>query len=286
MESLIKAGAFDSFGASRAYQLSVLGKIMGRVSAELKERANGQEMLFQSPVASHQSPVDNNIEVEEFSPEDLLRMEKEMLGMYISSHPLQFVADSLEGQTSTKITDISEMREGNVITIGGLLSSCRRITTKKGDLMMIGTIEDLSGDIQLIVFPKTYKKCSELCNNDQVVVVKGKVNRDMRTDEYNVVAESVDPMAEMEKKRSLHIELVGVKDPEVLSRMKEILLSSNGGDPVIIRMDGKRIELGNDYNIDINPDLMGELEKLLGSGAVNVEFRAVKKETESQEVSF
>ncbi|MEA3493161.1 MAG: DNA polymerase III subunit alpha [Candidatus Margulisiibacteriota bacterium] len=286
IESLVKSGAFDSFGSSRAYQLGALAKVLSRASVEQKERANGQAVLFQSSEVSHHAPVDNNVVVEEFSPEELLKMEKDMLGMYISSHPLQFVADSLEGQTSTKIADIPEMREGNVITIGGLLSSCRRITTKKGDLMMIGSIEDLSGDIQLIVFPKTYKKCSELCNNDQVVIVRGKVNRDMRTDEHNVVAEGVDPMAAMEKKRSLHVELVGVKDKNILAKLKDMLLSSNGTDPVLIRMDGKRIELGPEYNVEINPDLVAELEKLLGTGAVKVEFKSVKIEKKTEEVSF
>jgi DNA polymerase-3 subunit alpha len=284
IESLIKAGAFDSFGSSRAYQLGILSKIMGRVAAEQKERANGQSMLFESHAVRQAPPAENNIEVDEFSPEELLRMEKEMLGIYVSSHPLEYVSESLEAQVKQKIEEIPEMREGEELRIGGILASCRKITTRKGDLMMVGNIEDKSGEISLVVFPKTFARCAEFCNNDQIVVVKGKVNRDMRTDEYNVVAEELTPMEEMEKKRFLHIELVGVKDPRVLSKMKETLQAAKGEDPIFIRMDGKMIELGSGFKVDINPDLISDLEKVLGSGSVKVEFRAVKKEKPPAEV--
>jgi DNA polymerase-3 subunit alpha len=288
IESLIKAGAFDSFGMGRAYQLSILSKVLGRVAAEQKERANGQETLFEFQAKDHKPHTTGEIneEIEEFPPEQLLRMEKEMLGLYISSHPLEFLRDSLEGQTNSKIADISERREGEVIKIGGLLSDCRRITTRRGDMMLVGNIEDLTGSIPLVVFPKTYEKCAALLNNDEVVVVKGKVNRDMRTDDYNIVAETVEPMEELEKVRSLHIELVGVKENQVLSRMKDILMFFKGEDPVFIRMDGRNIAIGKSFHVDINPELVSQLEELLGSGAVNVEFRAVKKEPKSQEVSF
>ncbi|KPJ64139.1 DNA polymerase III subunit alpha [candidate division WOR-1 bacterium DG_54_3] len=288
IESLIKAGAFDSFGLGRAYQLSILSKVLGKVAAEQKERANGQEMLFQfeSQVTSHEPPVESEAVIEEFPPEQLLRMEKEILGLYISSHPLEYLRDSLEGQTNTRIADISEMREGELIRIGGLLSDCRRITTRRGDMMLVANIEDLSGSIPLVVFPKAYEKCAALLNNDEVVVVKGRINRDMRTDEVNVVAETVEPMEELEKVRSLHIELVGIKDKHTLSRMKEILSFFKGEDPVFVRMDGRRIALGRNFHIDINPELVSQLEELLGGGAVKVEFRAVKKEPEPEEVTF
>jgi DNA polymerase-3 subunit alpha len=286
IESLIKAGAFDSFGAGRAYPLGILEKVLSKVATEQRERQNGQEALFQmqSAVAGFSFPEETAIE--EFAPEQKLRMEKEMLGLYISSHPLEYVKDSLEGQTNTKIADISDMREGETVKIGGLLSDCRRLVTKRGDNMLVANIEDMSGNISLVVFPRVYEKTGALLNNDEVVVVTGKINRDMRTDEYNVVAENIEPMVELEKIRSLHIELVSVREQSVLSRMKEILLFYRGEDPVYIRMDGKGIQLGKGYTVDINPELVGQLEELLGSGAVKVEFRAVKREKAAEEISF
>jgi len=286
IESLIKAGAFDSFGAGRAYPLGILEKVLSKVATEQRERANGQERLFQMQAAAADYSFPEETTIEEFAPEQKLRLEKEMLGLYISSHPLEYVKDSLEGQTNTKIADISDMREGETVKIGGLLSDCRRLTTKRGDNMLVANIEDMSGNISLVVFPKVYEKTGALLNNDEVVVVKGKINRDMRTEEYNVVAENIEPMVELEKIRSLHIELVSVREQSVLSRMKEILLFYRGEDPVYIRMDGKGIQLGKSYTVDINPELVGQLEELLGSGAVKVEFRAVKKEKAAEEISL
>ncbi|NQT29142.1 MAG: DNA polymerase III subunit alpha [Candidatus Saganbacteria bacterium] len=288
IESLIKAGAFDSLGSGRAYMLGILSKTMSRAATAQKEKASGQGILFEVQSAEHRTQTGdgNETEIEEFPPEQLLRMEKELLGLYISSHPLEYVKDSLEGQTNNKIADVPDMREGEIVKIGGLLSECRRITTKKGDMMMVATIEDMSGNIGLVVFPRTYAKCSALLNNDEVIVVRGKVNRDIRSDDYNIVAESIEPMEELEKVRSLHIELVGIKENGILSRLKETLLFFKGKDPVVIRMEGKRVALGKSFHVDINPELVATLEGLLGSGAVNIEFRAVKKERELKEVNF
>jgi len=93
-------------------------------------------------------------------------------------------------------------------------------------------------------------------------------------------------MEELEKVRSLHIELVGIEDEQVLSKVKELLLSSTGQDPVFIRMDGKAIAAGKSFHVEINPELVNQLEELLGSGSVNVIYKAVKKEKESEAVSF
>lgn len=294
IESLIKTGAFDSFGQNRAYQLNSMARILSQVATEQKERANGQEVLFDfqsgimvgSPPPGQTAADLSEVAIEEFAPEQLLRMEKELLGLYISSHPLEYVKESLEGQVRQVIADISEMREGEAVKIGGLLSDCRRITTRRGDMMLVANIEDLSGNIGLVVFPRVYEKGAAFLNNDEVIIVNGKINRDMRTEEFNVVAESIEPMVEMEKERSLHIELVGLKDEKTLSLLKEKLLFFKGEDPVIIRIDGRQIALGKSFHVDINPELVAQLEGILGSGAVNVEFRAVKKETEPMEVSF
>lgn len=287
IESLIKAGGFDSFGHGRAYQLNVLGKVLSRAAAEQKEKASGQAALFdfQPSVQSPMSNVDKDIAMDEFPPEQLLKMEKEMLGIYISSHPLEHVRDSLEAQANNKISDIAEMREGEVVKIGGILTETRAITTKKGRMMMVGTIEDLTSSIGLVIFPSTFDKFKEHLKKDAILIVKGKINRDMRSDEFNVVAESIEPMEEFEKVRSLHIELVDVNDSSLLSRMKSLLVGAKGQDPVFIRLDGKMVQLGSGFQVDISPELVEQLEGVLGTGAVNVEFRAIKKDKQKQEVS-
>jgi hypothetical protein len=100
-----------------------------------------------------------------------------------------------------------------------------------------------------------------------------------------MVVDSVEPMQELEKVRSLHIELIDVQDKQVLARMKEILSLHGGGDPVYIRMDGKSVELNKNNWVNINPDLIEQLEKLLGNGSINVEF-SVQRKREPAEMNF
>jgi len=282
IESLIKAGAFDSLGGSRAYLLAVFEKNMERANKEQKEKASGQEALFDfQPQVDNQELKEEEVgQIVEFSPKEMLKMEKDLLGLYISSHPLEQLKDSLEGQVKHKIAEVLEKYEGDNVVIGGLISGSRKISTKKGDMMMIANLEDLSASIPIIVFPKSYEKFQSALFDDAVVIIRGRMNRDARTDELNVVVENVEPLAELENVRSLHVEVVDVKDKQVLERLKEILMFYKGDDPVVIYYDGNKITASSKYHVDINPDLVAQIEELLGTGSVRVEFNHVKKEVE------
>lgn len=282
IESLIKSGACDSFGKSRAYLLSIYEKVLAKVAAHQKEKISGQVFLFDLGFGGNNDETymeDSFTDVEpvSYTPEEFLRMEKELLGLYISNHPLENLKDSLEGQVGARIADIQEKYEGDVVKIGGLISSARKINTKKGDMMLIANLEDLSGSVPVIVFPKTYEKYAHLLNEDAVVVVKGKINRDSRTEELNVWAETIEALVELEKVRALHIEIIDIKDGNVLNLLKEILLFYKGNEPVIIYYESKKIFTGSRYHVDINPKLVSQIEELLGTGSVRVEFKHVKK---------
>ncbi|MFA6549528.1 MAG: hypothetical protein WCT39_06350, partial [Candidatus Margulisiibacteriota bacterium] len=110
-------------------------------------------------------------------------------------------------------------------------------------------------------------------------------NRDFRSEALNVSAESIEPLKELEKIRSLKLEIVDCHDKQLLAQMKDVLALHNGGDPVIVRMDGRSVELGKGFWVDINPDLVEQLEKLLGDGSVNVEF-SVHKRADAAEMNF
>ena len=286
IESLIKSGSMDSFQKTRGYLLSIFEKVLSKASSEQKERASGQIFLFDVKPEAYQEPSDDyflgDVTPVEFAPDELLRMEKELLGLYISNHPLENLKDSLEGQVEYRIADVAEKYEGDIIKIGGLLTSIRKITTKKGDLMMVATLEDLSGSIPLIIFPKTYNKYVHLLTDDAVIIVKGKLNRDTRTEEMNVWAETIDTLVELEKVRSLHIEIIDIKDKSILERLKEALLFYRGNEPVMIYYDGQRVSAGSKYRVDINPELVERIEGLLGTGSARVEQRHTKKMTNDQ----
>ncbi len=281
IESLIKSGAMDSLGKTRPQLLAIYERTLSKAQAAQKEKSSGQVFLFDlkpEQIAEPENDLAPEGEQLGYTPEELLRMEKELLGLYISNHPLENLKDSLEGQVSQRIADLQEKFEGDLVKVGGLLAQCRRINTRKGDLMLVANLEDLSGTISIVVFPKSYEKYSQLLNEDSVIVIKGKMNRDARTEELNIVVESVEPLLELEKVRSLHIEVIDVKDKQVLERLKEILLFYKGGDPVIIYYDGRKISTGSKYRVDINPDLIAQIEELLGSGSARVEYKHIKKE--------
>ena len=280
IESLIKCGAFDSLGLGRAYMVENLSRVMSEINAQLKEIASGQEMLFGGEMPKFSRPTSGPaaIDVPEYPPQELLRMEKEYLGLYISSHPLDHVLDALEGMASVRAIDIQDMKEEQTVTIAGMLTNSRKVVTKKGDNMLIAAIEDLSGLVGLVVFPKVYEKAAPLLLDDEIVVIKGKTNRDSRTEELNVVAETVEPLKGFEKTRTIFVELVDFNNQPILGEIRAILQRNTGGDPVVIKMDGKNVELGPENRVTITPSLVEELEKLLGSGSVDVKMSVKKRE--------
>lgn len=287
IESLIKAGAFDSFGKSRAHLLNILGNTLKKASEEEEGRKSGQTALFEikSEVAHPSEEVEKKEEMEEFSPEQLLRMEKNMLGLYISGHPLTHLRDILETQTNVKIADLSERREGDPVIIGGLLSGCRKFTTRRGDLMMVAGIEDLTGSIGIVVFPRAYEKCSSFLINDSVVIIKGRLNRDSRTDEYNVIAEIVEPLESFKRGRILHIHMDDIENLDLLNTLKELLLLHPGEEPVFLHMDGRTVAIGREYFVNIEPELVTQIENIVGQGSVKVELGVIGKE-EVEKVNF
>ncbi|MBI5699747.1 DNA polymerase III subunit alpha [Candidatus Saganbacteria bacterium] len=282
IESLIKSGAFDSLGLNRATLLAGYEKLMGKAAVEAKERSNGQEFLFSFDKLqpSLKTPEESALEsLPEIPRDQLLKMEKELLGFYISHHPLEHLREMIENLSVTKVADIADSKvEGDQVTAAGLLSSCRKFTTKKGDLMMVSNLEDLSGTITLVVFPKTFEKYSGFLVEDAVVVVKGRINRDARTEELNVAAESIEPLEELQKTRSLFVELGDITDKKVLDQLKQTLQFFRGADPVIISYDGRKVAAHSKYHVDINPEMLKQLEGLLGREAVKVEFQYLKKE--------
>lgn len=284
IESLIKAGAFDSLSQNRAHLLSALEGIMEKAGKRsVFSRDKNQGTLFNiHEHAKSADELDAKQEIEDFSPDQKLRMEKDMLGLYISGHPLQQVKGVLEGQTSTKISSISELREGYAIKVGGLLSGCRKVMTKRKEAMLIATLEDLTGAIQLVVFPKTYEKFSAMLNNDAIVVVRAKINRDMKTDEFNLLVDTVEQLDEGKKERVLHIDIDGVEDKNILDRIKAVLLEFSGPESVYLHVHNETVEAGEALRVNICPELIEQLEQILGKYSIRVELRAAKKELVTQ----
>lgn len=177
-ESLIKSGAFDAFGHSRGDLLFNLDAILALGSKIHKEKETNQSDLFgalDSSVLSVTPQFKFQTAPEQLKEHDMLLHERELLGLYLSRHPLDGFGGYLEENTIA-ITDINDTMDNKALTIGGVVSTVRSITTKNGAKMAFVKIEDKTGECELIVFPGVYEKLNSVWQQDQVVIAKGKVN--------------------------------------------------------------------------------------------------------------
>jgi DNA polymerase-3 subunit alpha len=195
IESLIKAGAFDSLGRPRAALLQEVDAAMASGQRLARARVESQTGLFapddaSGALAAHPRRGDE----EEFSHTELLAMERDMLGMYVSGHPLGHVRERLAQRITTTIGQLAEMRDRSEVVVGGLITALKRTTTKNGAAMAFLTLEDQTGGVEVIVFPKTYDQSTLALRRDAVVVVRGRL--DVADQQSKVLADAVIPLDE------------------------------------------------------------------------------------------
>ena len=195
LESLIKAGALDGFG-NRASLLASIEDIVEKCQRSKKNESTGQGSLFSEEDEESQQTDNLSIrQIEEFEKKQLLAFEKELFGFYLTEHPMQSMLSLLQEKTSHNIGDLTIESEevGKVIKIGGIITDVRKIITKNGNNeMAFVKIEDETGSIEVVVFPKIYSTSSQMLLSDQVVIVTGKL--DSREERISVLAENISPM--------------------------------------------------------------------------------------------
>ncbi len=197
IESLIKAGAMDDFG-NRSSMLASVEQIKKRADKKQRNLRNGQVGLF-GGTKEKKVIEDRLIEMEEFSKEELLRLEKELLGFYLTEHPLKSKLDKLTKVVSHKSHQVKDLKSGKV-KLAGIISNKRIVTTRKsGKEMAFVNLEDETGKAELVVFPSLFSKNKHLLNGEKLVVVTAKV--DMREDEQSLIAEKIEPAKKYLKKR-------------------------------------------------------------------------------------
>jgi len=196
LESLIKAGALDSLGAPRAQMLQMLDGAMEAAQRVQRARASGQTGLFEvgGAEAAEAAPV---VAVDEFSKEELLTMEKEMLGLYISDHPLRQVHETLAARINASLHHLAELPDRTQVTVGGIITAIKRATTKSGSAMAFVTLEDLTGTCEVIIFPKTYEQAHFLLKRDAVLVVRGRI--DVADQQVKILADRVMALEDAEE---------------------------------------------------------------------------------------
>jgi len=268
LESLIKSGAMERFG-KRSAMLAGLDSLRLKCDQILKQKSQGQESLFSDDEANSSSiPDDNFPNIDEYKKEDLMSLEKELLGFFLTEHPLSSALSALAMEVDEKIgrIDLENASPGQKIKLGGILSSLRIVVTKKnGSEMAFATLEDETGKIELVVFPKTYSSYRELWVKDRVVIVEGKIEtRDERVTVVADKAEALNPNAEV--KYDFVVRVPNGTSSKVLMNLNQLLKKRSGDKMGILIFEngnGEKKKLELNFGVDFNAALASEIDSLL-----------------------
>ncbi len=276
VEALIKAGAFDSVGHPRQGLLMVFESIIDRTIARRKEAEAGVMSLFDSMGAddgggSIGAGFDEREEIPdvEFPKTQKLAFEKEMLGLYVSDHPLFGAEDFLARRTDIGLDALGECEDGAIKTVGGVITNLQRKWTKKGDLMGVLVLEDLRANAETMVFPRTMTEHGHKLADDAIVLIKARI--DKRDDMPKLIAmeiEVVEGVSDAAEPFRLSV-MPNRLTAELISSLKEILLEHPGDHPVLLHLgDDKVLRLPPAYGVDAGTGVVSEIRVLLGTNAL------------------
>ncbi|MGL6016241.1 MAG: DNA polymerase III subunit alpha [Selenomonadaceae bacterium] len=266
MESLIKGGAFDSLGGRRAQLLAILDQALDAAGARQRDAASGQLGLFDE--AAMEKAEDIQLpDIPELPKREILQLEKEITGFYITGHPLDEYREILENFVTIPELLEGKAKEGQMVKIGGLISGAKRITTKKGDTMCFLDVEDFTNSIEVVVFPRVFYQHVNLLAPDVPVVIQGRFNE---TDTGSkVIADTICLLGEYQPEIRLRIS--GEKESEeTFQALHEIFAAHHGTAMVYLQLVEKRklIKTQPKFWLDPSPAAVEKLEALLGKGAV------------------
>ncbi|WP_277656228.1 DNA polymerase III subunit alpha [Seleniivibrio woodruffii] len=291
LESLVKAGAFDSTGKNRRQNLQVLEKAL--------EEGQRKQKMEQQGIISLESFLEDETEngeqsyyfpdVTEMPENELLKMEKEVLDFYISNHPLA-VYNNILKTFAVPLADVKTPDASGAYVVGGLVKAIKNIFTKKGDKMAFVTIEDMDGELDVVVFPKVYEQVIRHLVADKIIIVAGNVNH--KDEEITILADAIMDVPEAVEKLT---ERVTVKltslgmTTEIISKLKTIIRTHKGDVPVSFYLErpktyGVFINAGEDYKVKPDFDFYKEIDDLIGKGRYEIKAKAY--EHKEQKPSF
>ncbi|NVL90590.1 MAG: DNA polymerase III subunit alpha [Desulfobacterales bacterium] len=275
IESLVKAGAFDSTGDKRSQIMAVLEDALEVGQKIRKDRANGQIGLFEAVATERNNTMYPPFpEIEEWNESELLNYEKESLGFFITGHPLARYEPILKKFANTDTLNLQELSEGRVVRIGGVVRDYKRHNDRKGEAMAFVTLEDLSGLVETILFSSLYSSVSDFVKKDSAVMVEGRVTRDEKSSK--ILAETVVPIDRAEETWTasvqINLDMTGL-DKEALRKLCEILKQHKGSCSVYLHLLIPRrtdtiIALPDSIRVKADPGLTEAVNKFLGYSAV------------------
>ena len=266
LENLIKCGAFDSLGYNRAQYMAVLDQAMDLGSRRQKDLASGQMDLFGDFMEEEESIDKLEMpKMQEFPKIELLNMEKEITGFYITGHPLEEYREKI--QYLTTIESLEKQKDGKYISVAGIIRKAKRVTTKKGDMMCFLEIEDFLGVVEVIVFPKAFYDNINYLVPDIPVVVRGKL--DKSDDNNKIIADKVIGLEDYTPEFCIIVK-PEQEDNAFFSKITETLQENAGPCPVYMYfMSSKKMIKGNrEFWIDGSETVVNNLKNLLGKNSI------------------
>ncbi len=291
IECLIKCGALDSTGATRKGMLETLPAAQGAGQKAQEDAQLGQGSIFDfgdgvesggGGTSQHRPPLP----ADEFDRRELLAMEKETLGTYLSSHPLSEVRDALRARVDCTLAELSNKPDGAWVTVGGIVAECKKIRTKSGNQMMFATLDDVEGQVEMLVFKADEAKSAAVIVPDAVVLVRGRIDHKERGETKLVVqeAERFEPDGEEIARASaaasapagplkLKTDAATLESPGFFDDLKAVLEHHRGEAPVYLAIvDGegstREMRLGDEFRVRHCNGLLAELEPVLGATAM------------------
>lgn len=279
VESLIKCGAFDNFSIYRSKLLAVYEKVLDGINNRNKKNIKGQMSLFdtvEEPIMDLGVVYPN---IQEFDKKYILSMEKEMTGLYISGHPLDEYIESLKATTDTKTTDIIinedieenvtvsendlKVKDGDRVVMGGIISSLSKKVTRSNTMMCFMALEDLYGTIEVVVFPKVLDKYKSFINEDELIIVKGRVS--IREDEQpKILCDTIEPLVKINSSKIYVLVEDESKTKSALSNIRKLAEEFSGNIPVYIctKRERKKYRVNRDLWLSEEPEVMSKLVQI------------------------
>ena len=276
LESLIKCGAFDSLGHKRRQLLHYFEEMIEEAQRQQRELQSAQASFFEQFDAANSYNNGGSVyeipDLPEWEQKELLSMEKEALGFYITSHPLLRYADHLGLVTNANSGNLSTKKDKDSVTIAGVVSSFSERQTKKKEIMCNIILEDLQGSANVIFWADTYSKYYAILHEDEPLVISGII--DMGDESVKIIAQEVTPLHKALEKPYKYVRFIIDANkilPETIKSLKDTIKKYRGHyESYMHIINGKSetiIYLGDDCRLDINENLRKETDRILGEGA-------------------
>jgi DNA polymerase III subunit alpha len=301
LDALVRCGACDALG-ERNQLLAGLERARQRAEQARRDRESGQTSLFGLVGEPAAQPSDYGIAAEPMPPEEKLRNEKELLGLYLSDHPLNRIEAELARLTDAQAIQVTTEIQGSEVRVGGLVREVRRVVTRSGQIMAYAELEDLTGTVDVTLFPRAYDQFRHLFETDAVVVVQGKVEparpggrgrsaspavdeeldapADEEVEQAAIIAEAAwawdDPeCAPVERQQTTHVDVPAELDLAIVDQLATVLARHPGpGDVYLhfrVRDAEVTIQVGDRFRVDAGPSLKYDLDSALGRDVTRFE---------------